>query len=79
VLVMMTIDGDSNNDGDNNVDSTSQETRLTLGLSELSLLNTSLDGLVELRVKSSLRHDGDLVVALDIFLDGLTTVNTLAY
>jgi hypothetical protein len=53
--------------------------RLTLGLAELSLLNTSLDGLVELRVESGLRHDGDLVVVLDIFLDGLTAINTLAY
>jgi hypothetical protein len=58
----------------------SQETkRLTLGLTELSLLNTSLDGLVELRVESSLRHDGDLVVVLDIFLDRLTAIDTLAY
>lgn len=56
-----------------------ETTRLTLGLAELSLLNTSLDGLVELRVESGLRHDGDLVVVLDIFLDGLTAINTSAY
>lgn len=48
--------------------------RLTLGLSELSLLNTGLDGLVELAVKSSLGDNGNFVVGQDIFLDRLATV-----
>lgn len=46
--------------------------KLTLGLAELSLLNASLDGLVELRVERGLRRDGDLVVGLHVFLDRLT-------
>ena len=45
---------------------------LTLGLSELALLNTSLDGLVELSIKSGLGSNIDLVVGRNIFLDGLT-------
>jgi hypothetical protein len=47
-------------------------TRGTLGLSELALLNTSLDGLVELSVESGLRRDVDLVVRRHILLNGLT-------
>lgn len=47
---------------------------LTLGLSELALLNTGLDGLVELSVESALRREGDLVVGRDILLDSLATV-----
>lgn len=47
---------------------------LTLGLSELALLNTSLDGLVELSVESGLRRDVDLVVRRHILLNGLTAI-----
>jgi hypothetical protein len=47
---------------------------LTLGLSELALLNTSLDGLVELGVESGLRRDVDLVVRRHILLNGLTAI-----
>lgn len=48
--------------------------RLTLGLSELALLNTSLDGLVELSIESGLGSDVDLVVGRNVLLDSLTTV-----
>lgn len=48
--------------------------RLTLGLSELSLLNTSLDSLVELAVKGGLRGESNFVVGQYIFLDRLATV-----
>jgi hypothetical protein len=41
-------------------------------LAEFTLLNTSLDGLVELGVERGLRRDGDLVVGLHVFLDLLT-------
>lgn len=47
--------------------------KLTLGLSELVLLNTGLDSLVELRVKDALGSDVDLVVRLNVLLDSLTT------
>jgi hypothetical protein len=46
---------------------------LTLGLSELALLNTGLDGLVELSIEGGLRSDVDLVVRRDVLLDSLTT------
>lgn len=46
----------------------------TLGLGELALLNTGLDGLVELGVERSLRRDVDLVVVLHILLDRLTAI-----
>lgn len=36
--------------------------RLTLGLGELALLNTGLDGLVELGIERTLGRDSDLVV-----------------
>jgi hypothetical protein len=48
--------------------------RLTLGLSELSLLNTGLDSLVELAVKSGLTGESNFVVGQYIFLDRLATV-----
>ena len=48
-----------------------QDIKLTLGLSELVLLNTGLDSLVELSIESALRRVGDLVVALHILLDRL--------
>lgn len=47
---------------------------LTLWLSELALLNTGLDGLVELGIESSLRREGDIVVRPNILLDGLAAV-----
>lgn len=47
---------------------------LTLGLSELALLNTSLDGLVELGVEGGLRRDVDLVVRRHILLNGLAAI-----
>jgi hypothetical protein len=50
------------------------ERGLTLGLSEFLLLDTGLDGLVELGVESGRRRDGDLVVGLDILLDRLTAI-----
>jgi hypothetical protein len=43
-------------------------------LSELILLNTGLDGLVELSIKDTLRDDADLVVRLNILLDRLAAV-----
>lgn len=46
---------------------------LTLGLSELALLNTGLDSLVELGIESALRRKGNLVVGRHILLDGLAT------
>lgn len=48
--------------------------KLTLGLSELALLNTGLDGLVELGVERALGREGDLVVRCNILLDSLATV-----
>jgi len=45
--------------------------KLTLGLGELALLNTGLDGLVELSVESALRGERDLVVRGNILLDSL--------
>ena len=45
--------------------------KLTLGLKELALLNTSLDGLVELAVKGVGGGRSNLVVRLNIFLDRL--------
>lgn len=48
--------------------------KLTLGLGELALLNTGLDGLVELGVESALGREGDLVVRRYILLDSLATV-----
>lgn len=47
---------------------------LTLRLSELALLNTGLDGLVELGVERALGREGNLVVRSDILLDSLATV-----
>jgi hypothetical protein len=49
-------------------------TRLTLGLSELALVNTSLNGLAELGIESGLEGNFDLVVRGNILLDGLTAV-----
>lgn len=46
----------------------------TLGLGELALLDTDLDGLVELGVERGLRRDVDLVVVLHILLDRLTAI-----
>lgn len=50
------------------------ETRLTLGLSELALVNTSLNGLVELGIESGLEGNVDLVVRGNILLDGPTAI-----
>lgn len=50
-----------------------QGARWALGLSELILLNTGLDSLVELRVEDTLGSDVDLVVRLNVLLDSLTT------
>lgn len=47
---------------------------LTLWLSELSLLDSRLDGLVELSIKSGRRRDGDVVVCQNILFDGLAAV-----
>lgn len=47
---------------------------LTLGLSKITLLNTSLDGLVELVVENGRRRVVEVVVVLNIFLDGLATI-----
>lgn len=46
--------------------------KLTLGLSELALVDTTLDGLVELDIERTLGCDRDLVVRDHILLDGLT-------
>lgn len=46
----------------------------TLRLSEVTLLDTRLESLVELRVELGLAGVADLVVGLDILLDGLTAV-----
>jgi hypothetical protein len=48
--------------------------KLTLGLGELILLNTGLDGLVELSIENTLGREVDLVVRLNILLDGLSAV-----
>ena len=45
--------------------------KLTLRLGELALLNTGLDGLVELSVEGALGRESDLVVRRDILLDSL--------
>lgn len=45
--------------------------RLTLGLSKITLLNSRLDGLVELGIEGALGGEGDLVVGSHILLDGL--------
>jgi hypothetical protein len=50
------------------------ETRLTLGLSELALVNTSLNGLVELGIESGMEGNVDLVVRGNILLDGLPAI-----
>lgn len=50
------------------------EIKLTLGLKEITLLNTNLDRLVELAIKGILRSRRKLVVGLDVFLDRLTAV-----
>lgn len=47
---------------------------LTLGLGEITLLNTSLDGLVELVVENGRRRVVEVIVVLNIFLDGLATI-----
>lgn len=47
---------------------------LTLGLGEITLLNTSLDGLVELVVEDGRRRVVKVIVVLNIFLDGLATI-----
>jgi hypothetical protein len=50
------------------------EIKLTLGLKEITLLNTDLDRLVELAIKGILGSRRKLVVGLDVFLDRLTAV-----
>lgn len=50
------------------------EIRLTLGLKEITLVNTNLDRLVELAIKGILGRRRKLVVGLDVFLDRLTAV-----
>lgn len=47
---------------------------LTLGLGEITLLNTSLDRLVELVVENGRRRVVEVVVVLNIFLNGLATI-----
>ena len=47
---------------------------LTFGLEEFTLLNTDLDGLVELGIEGTLRREGDLVVGNHILLKGLATI-----
>lgn len=47
---------------------------LTLGLGEITLLNTSLDGLVELVVEDGRGRVVKVIVVLNIFLDGLATI-----
>ena len=47
---------------------------LTLWLREVFLFHTGLDSFVELRVKSTLRRDGNVVVCQHVFLDGLATI-----
>jgi hypothetical protein len=48
--------------------------RLTFGLDEIALLNTSLDRLVELAVKGVLRSRSQLIVCQHIFFDRLAAV-----
>lgn len=50
------------------------ETRLTLGLSELALVNTSLNGFVEMGIESGLEGKVDIIGRRNIFFDGLTAV-----
>lgn len=50
------------------------ETRLTLGLSELALVNTSLNGFVEMGIESGLEGKVDMIGRRNIFFDGLTAV-----
>jgi hypothetical protein len=50
------------------------EDELTLRLSEVALLDTGLDSLVELGIEGGLRRNIDLVVRLHIFLDRLAAV-----
>lgn len=51
-----------------------QRQRRTFWLSEVALFNTSLEGAVEHRVELGLARVLDLVVGLDVLLDGLTAV-----
>lgn len=53
--------------------------KLTLGLGEVTLLDTGLDGLVEHAIKGSLSSRRDLVVGLNIFLDGLAAVTSVSF
>lgn len=46
----------------------------TLGLLEVTLLDTGFQSLVEQRVELGLGCDGDIVVCLDILLDGLSAI-----
>jgi len=50
------------------------ETRLTFGLSELALVNTSLNGLVEMGIESGLEGNVDMIGRGNILFDGLTAV-----
>jgi hypothetical protein len=43
--------------------------KLTLWLSEVTLGDTILDGLVEVSIKGGWRRDGDLIVGLNVFLE----------
>jgi hypothetical protein len=54
-------------------DATGRE-RLTLRLSEDALLDARLQGTVELNIECRLRDRADLVVCLNVFLDGLSAV-----
>jgi hypothetical protein len=49
---------------------------LTLWLGEVALVDTGLQSFVEQRVELGLGCDGDLVVGLDVLLDGLSAVDT---
>lgn len=52
--------------------------RLTLRLREFLLVNTRLNGSVELRVECSWRRVGNVVVCLYILFDGLAAVQNAA-
>ena len=49
---------------------------LTLGLLKVALLDTLGNGAVDVRVEGSVRNAANLVVGLDILLDGLTAADT---
>lgn len=52
---------------------------LTLWLSKVTLLLARRDGTIDVVSESSLADVADLVVGLDVLLDGLTAVRQLVY